>query len=116
MGTTKPRGKYTTISFPVDFYNTIQEYIKTNRDYTSVAEFAKAAMRIQLEREKAIKREIAEDDFFSKMKGVKINSPYFPNQTGFTQNQREEIAEIVAQVISKLQPKKTTNGNAHGLE
>ena len=42
---TKPRGKYTTISFPEEFFNSIQEYVKVDTHYKSVAEFVRVAIR-----------------------------------------------------------------------
>lgn len=45
------RGAYKTLSIPSEFYESVEEYIKENKDlgYTSVPEFVKEAIRAHMD-------------------------------------------------------------------
>lgn len=51
MGKTKERGRYFSISIPIDFVNEVRDIVLSDPKYKSVAEYTKEALREKMDQD-----------------------------------------------------------------
>jgi len=108
----KPTTKYQTVSFPEPFYEEIKHHVIKNKNYRSIAEFVKHAVKEQIARDMFLNQEVPYDTPLPtyeewKKNPHKMKSPMPQVPTNIRIDVLEKKME---EIITLLKNNKKTNG------